>query len=298
MSDFLEVFIAQVIRANPMQARALQDAHNGLRPKERDELRDYLAFCVAQGVDINRLVASYQTITQDTLREQVYFQRNGTYRYRSFAEVADKVYFDAEYMSSYMYGLALTLYLWPNHRDMVRFFQKEMSGRKGLRYLEVGPGHGVFFRNAIREGGYAHYLGIDISPTSLDLTRRLVSSDNGLQENWELRESDFLQVDELDPGFDAIVMGEVLEHVEDPSEFLRRVRDLARPGAFIYVTTAVNAPAIDHIFLFSSVDEVVQMCEVAGLRVVEILAPPYLGCTMEETVLKKLPINVALTLTL
>ncbi len=91
-------------------------------------------------------------------------------------------------------------------------------------------------------------------------------------------------------------MGEVLEHVEQPFLFLRRIKDLANQGAFIFITTAVNAPAIDHIYLFRTVDEVHDLAVTAGLKVKEILATPYKGCTMDETVQQKLPINVAMVL--
>jgi 2-polyprenyl-3-methyl-5-hydroxy-6-metoxy-1,4-benzoquinol methylase len=196
-----------------------------------------------------------------------------------------------------MYGLALTLFLWPNHLEIIRFFRRVLPRRSGGNYLEVGPGHGVFIRYATRYGGFASYLGIDVSSTSLEMTRRLLSCDSTIdRRTWKLLHGDFLATSDIQGQFDAIVMGEVLEHVEEPLRFLQRIKDLASEGAFIFITTAVNAPAIDHIYLFRTVDEVCDMAIQAKLQVKDVLATPYKGCTMEETVLQKLPVNVAMVL--
>lgn len=293
---FIEL-VKAIGTVSPMQMRALDAAVLELDADERNELEDYVQFCVREGWGIGQLVEAYKTITDDTLREQVYFQRHGRYRHSSFESVANSVYFDESYMFRYMYGLALTLYLWPNHLQLVRFFKKMLPRGGGNRYLEVGPGHGAFFRHAVRRGGYKHYVGVDISPTSLEMTRRILGMDDSVgRENWDLIEADFLTATELDGGYDAIVMGEVLEHVEQPRLFLERIRELAAKNAFIYITTAVNAPAIDHIYLFNTVDEVVDIARAAGLRMQQILATPYIGCTMDATVQRKLPINVAMVL--
>lgn len=293
----LDRLVERIASINPMHARSLGDARAGLFAEERDELEAYLSFCESDGVGIDDLAAAYQTITMDTLREQVFFQRHRHYRHSTFKDVADKVYFDAAYMKRYMYGLALTLYLWPNHLEIVRFFRKAMPLDRGGRYLEIGPGHGVFFSYAATNGGFTSLLGIDISPTSLEMTRKLLGSHASLSgADWRLVNADFLATDDLQGRFDAIVMGEVLEHVEEPLRFLARIRDLARNGAFVFVTTAVNAPAVDHIYLFRTVDDVCDLAIAAGLQVKDLLATPYKGCSMEETVEQRLPVNVAMVL--
>lgn len=288
--------IERIVRDSPMQSGALQKTMQALSAEEREDLGHYVRFCVEHGIGLDRLSEAYRVISTDTLREQVHFRRHGRYRYSTFAEVADKVYFDDAYMSNYMYGLALTQFLWPNHLEISRFFHSSLAGAKGGRYLEVGPGHGAYFRAALRSGKFAECLGVDISPTSLEQTRALLESEPDNGTRWELLQSDFLAMAPASARFDAIVMGEVLEHVEDPAAFLAKMYELANPGAFVFITTAINAPAVDHIFLYRSVGEVVAMAEGAGFRVVDMLATPYPGCTMETTVAQSLPINIALVL--
>ena len=164
------------------------------------------------------------------------------------------------------------------------------------RYLEVGPGHG-FYLTAAARAGFEHVEGIDLSPTSVALTRGIVESGSfGPPEACVIREGDFLRAD-FDAPFDVVVMGEVLEHVEDPRSFVRRVRELVKPGGTAYITTCANSPAVDHIFLFRSADEIRALCESEGLTAVDMLALPYVGTTVAESERQKLPINVALVLT-
>jgi 2-polyprenyl-3-methyl-5-hydroxy-6-metoxy-1,4-benzoquinol methylase len=199
-------------------------------------------------------------------------------------------------MTKYMHGLALTSFLWPNHTRMRRYFEEKLPrGRSGL-YLEIGPGHGFYFMTAMRGTRFSPFFGIDISPTSVELTRRLLESGVfGQFSNFSLYEADFLQADPPARA-DALVMGEVLEHVEEPARFLRRAREVTTDDAFVFVTTCINSPAFDHIFLFESVDHLSSVVESAGLRISDSLVLPYEGLSIEETNARRLPVNVAMVL--
>lgn len=295
--SLLDELIKRIAADSPMQGRSLPAAVAQLTPAESDALEQYLHFCSIEGWGSEKMAQAYSTIANDTLREQIYFQRNKRYRHDRFASVAENVYFDADYMARYMYGLALTLYLWPNHLQIFRHFQRTIASADGGSYLEVGPGHGAFFRQAMQSGAFHTCVGIDISPTSLAMTQRMLES-SGAQSgvSWRLIEADLLTATDIGSGYDAVVMGEVLEHVEQPGRFLERIRDLAAPDALIYITTAVNAPAVDHIYLFRSVQEVKDLARSSGLVTRDVLATPYVGRTMQETVQNSLPVNVALVL--
>lgn len=280
-----------------MQKRSLDIARAQLTADESSGLERYIAYCMESGIGIDKLAQAYNTITTDTLREQIYFQRHGRYRCSKFSEVADAVYFNPEYMQSYMLGLALTAYLWPNHLELSRFFEKSLPKLNTGNYLEVGPGHGLYLSKAIELSNFRSFHAIDISETSISLSRKILDYQfSGRQGNWELYVADFLAGTLPLTQYDAIVMGEVLEHVEQPGEFLRRIRELSHDETFIFVTTAINAPAIDHIYLFESVEHVIELAELHGLRCKDFLATPYPGCAMDETVARKLPINIALVL--
>lgn len=286
-----------ILARNPLQSSFISQSVAHILADELEDLTSYLTFGLSRGLSMDYLAECYDLIVKDTLREQLYFQRRGRYRYSSFKEVAEAVYFDDEYMRKYMHGLALTAYLWPNHRSLHRYFAHTIPVNQGGCYLEVGPGHGIYMMRAMRISGYGAFDGIDISPTSVAMTRDLLESGCfGHFKNYRVSLQDFF-VSDLPPGsYAAIVIGEVLEHVEDPGQFLVRTCEIAADGAFIFVTTPINAPAVDHIYLFESYDDIENLVTAAGLHVRDKLLVPYPGLSVEESMEQRLPVNVAMLL--
>lgn len=280
----------------PVHEAYIERALDNATGEELERLSGYLEFCAAKGLDNEYLADCYLTIVADTVDEQIYFNENKKYRHSTFAEVADSVYHDAEYMNRYMYGLAISTFLWPNHVEMVRMFRAEVPRIGGGRYLEVGPGHGFLLLTAAEVGGYDEFLAIDLSDASVRQTETIVEHFQH-SSNVQVRKADFLDAADLAPrSFDAVVMGEVLEHVEDPARFLRRIAELATDDAFVFITTCINSPAVDHIYLWRTTDALEQMITEAGLDIVTPLRLPYEGTTLEESIARELPINVAYVL--
>ena len=116
-------------------------------------------------------------------------------------------------------------------------------------------------------------------------------------DNYRVFEQDFLEGSIAPVSYSAIVMGEVLEHVEQPGVFLETIASIAADDAFIFITTPINAPAIDHIYLFESWDSIETLVKGSGLAVADKLLVPYPGLSVEESQEQSLPINVAMVLT-
>lgn len=292
----VDSLVGTIIDQYPVHRGFLEQAIGGATPEEVDRLAGYLEFCLGKGLTLDYLTESYLTILGDTLDEQLYFRDHGHYRHSTFADVAESVYHDRDYMDRYMYGLAITNFLWPNHVEMARFLRQTLPRDRAGRYLEVGPGHGFLLLSAIEVGSFDEFLGVDLSAASVEQTRTIVDHFHpDAPARVELR--DFLEADDLAPGsFDAIVMGEVLEHVEQPAVFLRRIAELAKDDAYIFITTCINAPAVDHIYLWRTTDELEEMIEASGLSIVEPLRLPYEGKSLEDSREERLPINVAYVL--
>jgi 2-polyprenyl-3-methyl-5-hydroxy-6-metoxy-1,4-benzoquinol methylase len=288
--------IEKIQQKNALQRGFLIFARENLRPEEIHEFDRYIEHCLAEGRDLDFLADCYHVIVNDTFKEQVYFRRHQRYRYTTYEEVEKVTYQNPQYMTAYMHGLAITSWLWPNHVAIHRWFIEKLPKDHPGSYLEIGPGPGHFIRGAIDLSSYSEFLGVDISPTSAALTRAMLSGrPTKPGRDWRIEITDFLA---FDPGrrFDAIVMGEVLEHVSQPAPFLEKIRHLSKPDAFIFITTAINAPAIDHIYLFPDAASVEDLARRAGLEVRETLLLPYHGTTMEQTMTDKLPVNIALIL--
>jgi 2-polyprenyl-3-methyl-5-hydroxy-6-metoxy-1,4-benzoquinol methylase len=293
--DLVAQLVDYVGAINMMQRRFLEQALAALEPQERKEFNNYLEYWASTQMDAIQLIGdSYNAIVKGMIAEQAFFRRHKRYRYSRYDEVGGIVYGSEEYMRPYMIGLAITTYLWPNHTSISRFFRKVFPTAGGQRYLEIGPGHGMFFLQALSSAKFDHCLGVDISPTSIAMTRRLLESKwFGEFDGYDLMEADFLSADLPAHDFDAIVMGEVLEHVEQPDLFMRRIRELCKDNAFAFVTTVVNSPAIDHIFLFEDPQSIRDLLTASGFRIVAEQLSPYVNSTLAETMAKRLPLNAA-----
>jgi 2-polyprenyl-3-methyl-5-hydroxy-6-metoxy-1,4-benzoquinol methylase len=293
MGSQLLIDFSELVRVlNPLHHRFLTDALSALGESDRDELLQYFGFCIHKGLDLTYLAEAYNLIVTDMQVEQIFFRRNKRYRHTRFAEVANSVYFDDSYMRRYMHGLALSTFLWPNHRVMRDFFIRTFPPSLAGHYLEVGPGHGYYFLKSAALGKFKSMVGIDISASSVELTRDLLRYFGLLEGRVSIIQADFGSF-ESDKVFSCIVMGEVIEHLEQPDVFLTKIATLANERTHIYVTTAINSPAIDHIYLFRSSEDVERLARACGLATVQKLCLPHAGMTLEEAQDRGMPVNAA-----
>lgn len=222
-------------------------------------------------LDMDYIVDSYLTIVEDTTLEQIKFMRSGKYRYSSFNETNEKVYSNKDYMQKYMIGLALSQFLWENHKEIFEFYMKNIDN-VGDGFLEIGCGHGMFFIEAIKQNKFKSYKAVDLSPSSIELTKNFINSyfgENPLNVNVVLQNIFDMSNNEK---YDFINMGEVLEHVEDPQSLLNRVAELLTETGKAYISTCANCPAVDHIFLYKNVDEIKNMIDKSGLNIIQDIA--------------------------
>ncbi|MGD9685447.1 MAG: class I SAM-dependent methyltransferase [Desulfobacter sp.] len=292
----LKELISTIIIKNPLQEAFLDKSVSQISDVDASALESYISYWLELGHDIDFLSDAYNLIVKDTLTEQIFFKRHGHYRYSSYEDVSAAVYNNNEYMSKYMAGLALTSFLWPNHSCLREYFADTIPKDKRGNYLEIGPGHGFYFMTAMNMTQYDFFYGIDISPTSVSMTNSILGSGRfGQFNNYEIRLGNFLEISH-DKKYNCIVMGEVLEHVEEPKAFLQNISSLIESNGHIYISTCINSPACDHIFLFKSVEHLTELVTECKLRVTDQIILPYAGQTIEESERNKLPINIAMVL--
>lgn len=97
--------------------------------------------------------------------------------------------------------------------------------RPGARVLDVGCGNGAFLR-AMKEQGY-EVEGIDVSAS-------IVAALNA--DGLNVRHGDFL-TEAYDRPFDLISFWDVLEHLQNPSDFIARAGSLLSPDGVILAKT-------------------------------------------------------------
>lgn len=228
----------------------------------------------SQGQDEGFVVDAYLRLCHQMIIEQIRFKKTGKYSCANVEQAYSRVYSSESEMASYMYGLALSLYLWPNHYGLFDFFIRESRKLSKVRsYLEIGPGHGLFLVEAIKmfEGGT--FSAVDISPVSRRLTETVVKHFTD-HANLAFLVMDIASHDRELDRFDYVVMCEVLEHLEDPKSVLARLRALLKDDGHLFLTTCANAPAVDHVYLYDSVNHIRREIREAGLMIVSELALP------------------------
>jgi SAM-dependent methyltransferase len=114
---------------------------------------------------------------------------------------------------------------------------RNLIGDGPRRILDVGCADGRFLELLRAFGGTGWELvGIDIDPAAVAECRR-----RGFEAH-VARVEDF---DPPGPGFDAVLMLQLIEHVEDPAAVCHRVARLLRPGGCFVVETP-NLAGIDY----------------------------------------------------
>ncbi len=97
------------------------------------------------------------------------------------------------------------------------------------RVLNVGAGQGSFTR-LLEDRGFA-VVSTDVTASAIEVLRRSVRG--------EVMVADFTDLPFPDQSFDAVVAGEVLEHIEDDRRALAEAARIVRPGGVI----ALSVPA-------------------------------------------------------
>lgn len=295
--DLFNNLIDEIAINNESHQTFLTNAVRQLTEKEKQTLSTYISFFINDGKSIPYIAECYNSMVKSVVNEQIYFLKNKKYRYSRFSEVASDIYFNDDYMGKYMIGLGISQFLWPQHLKVRRFFLDKLPCNNQGTYLEIGPGHGFYFIEAMKKSNFTFFYGIDISPQSILLTNKIISSGIfGEFNNYSLIQEDITQF-KSDRTYNAVIMGEVLEHVENPLLLLNKINSIVDDKSFIFITTVINAPVIDHIYLFDSMESINELMAKAKFLIKELfLAPAYEKLSIEKNLEKKLPINVTLIL--
>lgn len=98
-----------------------------------------------------------------------------------------------------------------------------------LDILEVGCGLG-YLTYALTRAGYRRSVGIDLSAIAVERARERYGCD------YRVADIAVLAADERER-FDAVILSEVIEHLEDPVWFIGQLQRLLKPGGRIILTT-------------------------------------------------------------
>lgn len=274
--EFLNRIVQEINEKDKIHSKKISSNINYLNENYFNQLQELSSLVHAYFDKLQilpgRVAEDYLKMVNDYRREGIYFYRNGEYRCKNQDDAYENVYSKTEVMSYYMNALLISQILWKHHFRLFVYFRnkiKTLFGDKSkLKILDVGPGHGFFSFLVMQEFPDYELIDIvDISETSLEMTKSIIGFDAGKINYFN---KDIFAYDESNK-YDLILLGEVIEHLDKPKDILIKLSHLLTESGLLWITTPTNSPAIDHIYLFNSKDEVIDLMEDAGLAVVDTI---------------------------
>ena len=106
---------------------------------------------------------------------------------------------------------------------------------RGPCVLDVGCSEGILEVLLARRG--IAVTGIDIDPGAIDFARRLLAKESeDVRERVKFVQGDFIGTRPVTGLFDTVVMGELLDYLDDPGAMLDRGLEHLRPGGRVVIT--------------------------------------------------------------
>lgn len=229
-------------------------------------LNKYLRVLEELEKDLSFTVDCYLHLIEDMKEERFNFNKTGKYSHSNFKEVEIKIYANPDVMDFYMHGLVIGQFLWFEQYERYIFFKKNLKKhiKSHQSYLEIGGGHGLYINAASEELSQTlRFDVVDVSESSLELAKSIINND---KINYHRKDIyDFTEEDK----YDFITAGEVLEHVEDPAELLCKIKSHLSDNGVCFLSIPVNAPMMDHIYLFNHENEIRKLIKDGGFRIIE-----------------------------
>ena len=168
-----------------------------------------------------------------------------------------------------------------------------MSGLPATgKVLEVPSGTGLFLCEFLRNNPNWLGVGIDLADSAIKFSQKLFQINNIPNNSYKIMKMDFHQL-EPNEKYDRILCGEFLEHLEDPLAALKKLKSLLTDNGKLFVTAAVWAAHIDHIFLYKSSEEVRNHIKKAGLKIEKELVQAVFEKDEADPEKEKIPVSYA-----
>lgn len=247
-----------------------------------------------EGARLAELAENYRWTCDRLREEELFFHREGRYRLTTFAEADAEVYSNHAYMERYVDGLLLSQVMWYNHVASCTYYFTQAPGLipSDARMLEIGPGHGLMTYLAVRDFGLSSATVWDLSPVSVEHTRSALARLGIDSVNCAVRNA--LSVSEADDKFDFVVLSEVLEHIEDPAQVMRKLRAIVSPQGLVFVNVPINSPSPDHLYLMRTPDEARDLLRQTGFEIVSEAMFATQGMKLERALKNAVTVSVCM----
>jgi SAM-dependent methyltransferase len=210
-------------------------------------------------------------MSYEFLKLQVKLEKTGKYLFSTFEEVENEVYSQNSsklHGPDYLWGLYFSEIFWKIHHGFTNFFLDEFTSQKLKKgkVLEVPSGTGFFLSEFLRINPEWYGMGVDLADTAIDFSKKIFAANKISDDSYSILKEDFLKFSEGEK-FDRIICGEFLEHLEDPLIVLNKIKRILKDNGKVFITVAVWAAHIDHIYLYKNATEVRDHLHRAGFNI-------------------------------
>lgn len=271
MGDLQKRFYELLAERHPVFMRGVEEARQvapALVDRHFEETLHWLTRSCGPEV-LERVADGYAFFTMEVNRAQQAYELTGAYQFSTFVETNQLVYQRPEYMDRYYWGVYAILFCWPHYVELMDFYLDRFVRRLAPgRLVEIAPGHGAWGVLAIAGNAGLTLEGFDVSPSSLELAPKMAAG-AGVADRCTYRVADATRLDHDRGRYDAAVCCFMLEHLEKPGEFLAGLAPAMKTGSTAFVTLALTAGQVDHIYEFVRESEAIVMAEAAGFDLLE-----------------------------
>ncbi len=219
---------------------------------------------------MEKLVYGYRSFVADVNRSQMRYEKTEKYENSNYEEVYKDVYSNSAFMTNYFWGVYVTTFAWEHHLKLNTFFKDHFLNRildsdSDSKIIDLGSGSGIWSMLTASECLSVNAVGVDISETSVEMAKEF-SRVNGFEDRISFVVSDATtyKTEKLN---DFGISCFLIEHLENPLSLLKNLNANLNQKGIAFVTAALTAAEIDHIYEIKKESELIKLAEDAGFRV-------------------------------
>lgn len=214
------------------------------------------------------LISGYCAFVSNVNRSQMKYELKGRYEHSSYQEVYEKVYNNSSFMENYHWGVYLTTFAWEHHLKLHSFFEQQfikLVPKQSRTAIDLGAGSGIWSMLVAEAFPSLTVTSVDISETSVHHANSLIKANSkNSQISVKLDDALKFQEEPKDIGISCFL----IEHLEEPELLLKNLAKNLKPSGYAFVTAALTAAEIDHIYEIRNESELIKLAESTGFRVI------------------------------
>ena len=131
-------------------------------------------------------------------------------------------------------------------KPVLYFLNELLDNKKTYHILEIGCGNGVIAFELLQKNKKIKYLGLDNDSVNIDSAKKILINYNSENINFSYLNVEKEKLGLGDRKFDIILFIDVLEHLKDPKDLLKRLAKQINKGGLLIIS--VPTPLYPKIF--------------------------------------------------